>query len=83
MVIQVCVGSSCYLKGSPQIVSMLQQAIADAGLEAKVELAGCFCIGRCNREGVSGVVDGQVFTGITPQNFDGFFARQVLGERGE
>ena len=83
MVIQVCVGSSCYIKGAPEIIQRMQQAMADNGLDGKVELAGCFCTGQCNREGVSVVVDGTVYPGITPKNFDTFFAQRVLNKEGE
>ena len=27
MIIQVCVGSSCHIKGSPEIVALLQKAV--------------------------------------------------------
>ena len=42
MVIQICVGSSCHIKGSADIVELLQQAVADNGLENEVTLAGSF-----------------------------------------
>ena len=45
MIIQICVGSSCHLKGSPEIVELLQKAVADYHLEHEVTLAGSFCIG--------------------------------------
>ena len=28
LIIQVCVGSSCHLKGAPEIIELLQKAIA-------------------------------------------------------
>ena len=46
MVIEICVGSSCYLKGSQEIIELMQKAIADNGLEADVTLAGSFCTGN-------------------------------------
>ena len=44
MIIQICVGSSCHIKGSPEIVELLQQAVAEHGLENDITLAGSFCI---------------------------------------
>ena len=49
MIIQVCVGSSCHLKGSAEIVELFQKAIEEHCLEDEVALADSFCIGKCNR----------------------------------
>ena len=78
MVIQVCVGSSCHLKGSPEIVELLQESIEKENLEDSVTLVGSFCIGKCNRVGVTIQVDDEVHTGITRENFKEFFKEQVL-----
>ena len=40
MVIQVCVGSSCHLKGSHDIVILLQDAIGKHHLENEITLVG-------------------------------------------
>ena len=45
MKVTVCIGSSCHINGSRQVVEELQHLIADAGLEDKVELGGTFCMG--------------------------------------
>ena len=60
MIIQICVGSSCHLKGSPEIVELFQKAIADKGLEDEVTLAASFCIGKCGREGVTVQIDDDI-----------------------
>ncbi len=78
MVIQVCIGSSCHIKGSHQIVELLKQAIEMHSLQDEVTLAGSFCIGQCNRVGVTVQVDDQVYTGITPEGFWEFFNSKVL-----
>lgn len=78
MIIQVCVGSSCHLKGSPEIVELLQKAVEEHHLEENVTLVGSFCIGKCNRIGVTIQVDDDVYTGITRENFKDFFAENVL-----
>lgn len=80
MIIQICVGSSCHLKGSEKLVELLQKAISDNKLDGDITLAGSFCTGRCNREGVTLTVDDTVYTGITPENFSTFFNDKVLGE---
>ena len=52
MIIQICVGSSCHLKGSEDMIELLKQAIATHDLENEVTLAGSFCAGKCNGVGV-------------------------------
>ena len=78
MIIQVCVGSSCHLKGSPEIVELLQKVVEDHHLENEVTLAGSFCIGRCNRIGVTLQVDDEIHVGVTKENFKEFFNEHVL-----
>ena len=78
MLIQVCVGSSCHLKGSPEIVELLQQAVSDYHLEDEVALAGSFCIGKCNRIGVTIQIDDDIHTGVTKECFKEFFEENVL-----
>ena len=80
MIVQVCVGSSCHLKGSPEIVELLQKAVEDHHLENDVTLAGCFCTGKCNRVGVTIQVDDEVHIGITKENFSEFLQEQILNK---
>ena len=80
MVIQICVGSSCHIKGSPEIVELLQAAVAEHHLEGEVTLAGSFCIGKCNRVGVTVQVDDEVHVGVTKEGFKEFFAEKVLAK---
>ena len=80
MVIQVCIGSSCHIKGSQEIVALLEDAIKKYNLEAKVTLAGSFCIGKCNRVGVTIQVDDQIVVGVTPEGFNDFFRTYVLSK---
>lgn len=78
MIIQVCVGSSCHLKGSADIVELFQNTIQEHGLEGEITLAGSFCIGKCNRIGVTVQIDDDIHTGITRENFKEFFTEKVL-----
>lgn len=77
-IIQICVGSACHIKGSEKIVELFQKAIEKNGLENEITLAGSFCTGRCNREGVTVTVDDEVYTGLTPEKFDEFFEEKIL-----
>ncbi|MDD5946549.1 MAG: (2Fe-2S) ferredoxin domain-containing protein [Oscillospiraceae bacterium] len=78
MIIQVCVGSSCHLKGSADIVELFQNAIQEHKLEDDITLAGSFCTGKCNRVGVTVQIDDEIHTGVTRENFKEFFTEKVL-----
>jgi NADH:ubiquinone oxidoreductase subunit E len=78
LVVQICVGSSCHLKGSQQIVELMQKAVEEYQLDGEVVLVGNFCIGKCNRDGVTVQINDDVHVGITPQNFKEFFNEYIL-----
>ncbi len=76
MKVTVCIGSSCHIKGSRQVVEELQRLIAENNLGDKVELSGTFCMGRC-QEGVCVTADDEFFS-VSPDNVDEFFEKNVL-----
>ena len=78
MLVQICVGSSCHIKGSPEIVELLTNAVEENNLQDEVTLSGSFCIGECNRFGVTVQVDDKVHTGINRDNFKEFFEEKIL-----
>lgn len=80
MTIKVCVGSSCHLKGSSEIISLLQKSVEEHQLGEKVTLMGSFCIGKCNRIGVTVQIDDETHVGITKENFKEFFSENVLNK---
>ena len=78
MKITVCIGSSCHLKGSRQIVEELQYLVAKNNLKEKVELGGTFCMGDC-KNGVCVTLDGKKFS-LTPETTAEFFEKEVLAK---
>ena len=78
--VQVCVGSSCHLKGSQDIVELFEKAVAEYHIEDEVVLSGNFCIGKCNRIGVTVQIDDEIHVGITKENFKEFFSENVLNK---
>lgn len=78
--ITICIGSSCHLKGSRQIVEELQRLVAANNLKDKVELAGQFCMGNC-QNGVC-VTIGEANFSLTPSDTKRFFEEQVLPKVG-
>lgn len=75
MKITVCIGSSCHIKGSRQVVTRLQQLIAENNLGDKVELGGTFCMGNCQK-GVCVTVDDKFYS-VTPETVGEFFQQNV------
>lgn len=80
MTIAVCLGSSCHVKGSKDIVEMLKVAVRTHGLEKKVKLSGSVCFGMCAADGANVKVDDEIITGITKENFNDFFKEKVLAK---
>ena len=76
--ITVCIGSSCHIKGSRQVVEQLQQLIAKHELGEKVELGGTFCMGKC-QQGVCVTVNGEFYS-VSPETVENFFATEVLAK---
>lgn len=78
MLIQICVGSSCHLKGSEDLVELFQESIEKYRLDTEITLAGSFCTGQCNRSGVTVQFDDDIVTGVSKDNFRDIFAKYVL-----
>lgn len=76
MNITVCIGSSCHIKGSRQVVDRLQKLVLDNNLSDKIELGGTFCMGKC-QQGVCVTIDDSFYS-VTPESVDEFFNENVL-----
>ncbi|MGI6192465.1 MAG: NAD(P)H-dependent oxidoreductase subunit E [Christensenellales bacterium] len=76
MKITICIGSSCHLKGSRQIVERLQDLVEQNGLKDRIQLSGTFCMGRCT-EGVCVLLD-ETFFSLKPEDTASFFTGEVL-----
>lgn len=76
MKITVCIGSSCHIKGSRQVIEQLQSLIASHHLIDTVELSGTFCMGECQK-GVCVNVD-DTFYSVVPDATETFFNKYVL-----
>ncbi|HIU19223.1 MAG TPA: (2Fe-2S) ferredoxin domain-containing protein [Candidatus Limiplasma stercoravium] len=76
MKITICIGSSCHLKGSRQIVEEMQRLVAEHQLKNRIELAGKFCMGNC-QNGVCVTIDDENFS-LKPEDTRAFFDNEVL-----
>ena len=78
MKVTVCIGSSCHIKGSRQVVEQLQKLIQENNVGDKVELGGTFCLGNC-QQGVCVTVD-EEFHSVSPETVGDFFANEILAK---
>ncbi len=75
--VQICVGSSCHMKGSYPIIRMFEGWISQYGLGDRVLLKAAFCLGECTR-GVAIRVAGEPVNGLSIDNAEEVFRSQVL-----
>lgn len=78
MKIMICVGSTCHLCGSKKVVTRFQELVKENNVQAEIELAGKFCMGKCG-EGVNVMIDGNVFS-VKPEEVDDLFKNEVLAK---
>ena len=76
MVITICIGSSCHLKGSRSIIQGLEKKIRENELCSQIELNGSFCTGE-SEKGVCVKIDDELFS-VSPETVDTFFENEVL-----
>jgi NADH:ubiquinone oxidoreductase subunit E len=78
LIVTICVGSSCNLRGSDELASNIQRLIEKEGLEGRVDIVGAFCMDGCSK-GVSVRVGDRQFSGISPEEAEAFFYREIRG----
>ena len=76
MMITICIGSSCHLKGAREVVEGIQQQVAERKLEDRISLTGAFCMGNCVR-GVSVKIDDELFS-VKSDTVQTFFENEVM-----
>jgi NADH:ubiquinone oxidoreductase subunit E len=75
--LRVCIGSSCHLKGSYNVIQTFQQLIEEKHLHARVVLKSSFCMKECGQPGVMVSLDGKACR-LTPDHARDFFLENVL-----
>lgn len=74
--LEVCIGSSCYVKGSNQVVKIVNDLIAEENWQDKVELKGSFCMQSCqDKLGLGIKLNGRRLEGVNLGN-----AKEVIKE---
>lgn len=75
--ITVCIGSSCHLKSSYDVVNELQRLISENKLDKAVKVKASFCLGNCKNPVSVKVNDGPVMS-VSKDNVSEFFKEQVM-----
>ncbi|MCQ2300271.1 MAG: (2Fe-2S) ferredoxin domain-containing protein [Bacteroidales bacterium] len=63
MVIKVCVGSSCHLRGSYDVIDAFKAVLKKHDMEDLVDLEASFCLGFC-AEGVNAKMEELAVTSV-------------------
>jgi NADH:ubiquinone oxidoreductase 24 kD subunit len=74
--IEVCIGTSCHVNGSYNVVQTFQQMIEEYGLHEKVDFKASFCMKQCQDKGVTVRVDGDRYR-IEPEHAGEFFEEKI------
>ncbi len=77
LVIQVCVGSSCFLRGSKNVIAEIESLIAHYQLDDIVTLKGNFCFERCS-DGVTVKIGEKTFSKVTGESIVDLFEKEVF-----
>lgn len=75
--IKICVGSSCHLKGSYEVIQALQQLIKASSLEEQIELRAAFCLGHCT-EAVSLMLPTEEVISVSPEQVKETFETVII-----
>ena len=78
MIIEVCVGSACHLKGSYNVINEFMSIIKEKKMEDKIIVKAAFCLGNCTN-GVSVRIDEKDVLSCSENNVPGFFEANVFG----
>ncbi|MBN1582087.1 MAG: (2Fe-2S) ferredoxin domain-containing protein [Anaerolineae bacterium] len=73
----ICVGSSCYVRGSDKVADIFEALIEKERLQDQVELMGAFCMEKCSM-GVSVRIDEQVYHSVSVQDAEAFFYDEIM-----
>jgi len=68
MVIKVCIGSACHLKGSYDVIKGIEKYLDDHQI-SHIELKSSFCLGKCS-EAVSVEINEEYIVSMSPNTIN-------------
>jgi len=67
IVIEICMGSSCFARGNRELVPLIKEFIEKNKLDCKLQLKGCLCQQNC-KNGPNVKINGKAFS-LDQSNF--------------
>ncbi|MEG0764519.1 MAG: (2Fe-2S) ferredoxin domain-containing protein [Pseudoflavonifractor sp.] len=78
MTLSVCIGSSCHLKGSYNVIQAFQQMIEEYEISPeRLEFKAAFCMKQCENPGVGVCFNGKTYN-VLPEAARMFFRNTVM-----
>lgn len=89
MIIKVCVGSSCHLKGSYDVIEQFKEILKKYDVEDLVDLQASFCLGFCaqgvtvkaedlGKASIEKIGEDQLFLhNVNKDNVEELFAKEI------
>lgn len=77
VVVEVCMGSSCFLRGAAGVVDLLKELAAVYGVTHEIVLKGSFCMEQCTH-GVTLKIEGELFTEVYQEDVPDLFRSKIL-----
>ncbi len=66
IVVELCLGSSCFARGNAETLAYLETYIASHHQEERIELSGHLCLGNCS-QGPNIRIAGELYTALQPE----------------
>lgn len=77
MKVYICIGSSCHLKGSYDVIKILEKLVKERNLEKEIEIKASFCLGHCST-GVAMKVNETFIDNVNAENIIEKFEKEIL-----
>jgi len=75
--VTVCVGSSCHVRGSREVLKRFAELMKQNGLEDEVVLSGSFCMDRCG-EGMNWRIGDEDMSSASVAEAEAEFRRRLI-----
>ena len=75
--VTVCVGSSCHVKGSRDLIKHFEGLISEYKIEDEVMLRGSFCLEHC-AEGFNWKIEEEIFSSKDIMEAEKIFRQRVI-----
>ncbi len=78
LVVELCLGSSCFARGNSQTLQALEAFLQEEGLSDRVELVGHLCLGNCAK-GPNLRIGSETYSGLDTASVLDLVRAQVHG----